>query len=255
MSYIKIQRKILDWEWYRNLNTCRLFFHVLLKANWKDGRFEGKDIPAGSFVSSVSKLSEETGLTQREVRTAVDHLRSTGELTIKSYNKYSVFTVNNYCQYQDIDKQSDKQLPSKRHSNDKLTTTIEEKKEDKKENINNIVEEIIAHLNAATGAKYRPQTDSTKRAIRARLSEGYTINDFIAVIDKKVAEWKGSDMEKYLRPQTLFGTKFESYLNQPIQNKRQAKKNQFNAFPQRERSQEEMSDLEKRLLRGGITHV
>ena len=43
MSYIKIDRKILDWEWYRNLNTCRLFFHLLLKANWKDGRFEGKE--------------------------------------------------------------------------------------------------------------------------------------------------------------------------------------------------------------------
>lgn len=251
MAYIKVDKKILDWEWYRNLNTCRLFFHLLLKANWKAGRFEGKDIPVGSFVSSISRLSEETGLTQREVRTAIDHLRLTGELTIKSYNKYSVFTVNNYCQYQDIDKQSDKQLPSNRHSNDKLTTTIEEKKEDKKENINNIVGQIIEHLNAAAGTKYRSRSDGTKRAIHARLSEGYSISDFITVIDKKVTEWKGTEMEKYLRPQTLFGTKFENYLNQPCQKPGQVKKNQFNSFPQRERTSEEMRDLEKKLLRGG----
>lgn len=250
MAYIKVDRKILEWEWYRNLNTCRLFFHLLLKANWKDGRFEGKDVPVGSFVSSISKLSEETGLTQREVRTAIDHLRSTGELTIKSYNKYSVYTVNNYSHYQDIDKQSDKQPSSKRHSNDKLTTTIEEKKEEKEGNTVNIVGQIVEHLNAAAGTKYRSRSDSTKRAIHARLSEGYVIRDFITVIDKKVTEWKGTEMEKYLRPQTLFGTKFESYLNQPCQKQGQAKKNQFNSFPQRERTKTEMSDLEKKLLRG-----
>lgn len=248
MAYIKVDRKILEWEWYRNLNTCRLFFHFLLKANWKDGRFEGKDVPVGSFVSSISKLSEETGLTQREVRTAIDHLRSTGELTIKSYNKYSVFTVNNYSHYQDIDKQSDKQPPNKRHSNDKLTTTIEEKKEEKEGNTVNIVGQIVEHLNAAAGTKYRTRSDSTKRAIHARLAEGYVISDFITVIDKKVTEWKGTEMEKYLRPQTLFGTKFESYLNQPCQKRGLAKKNQFNSFPQREITSEEMSDLEKQLL-------
>ena len=125
MSYIKIDRKILDWEWYRNLNTCRLFFHLLLKANWKDGRFEGKEIPKGSFVSSVARLAEETDMTTREIRTGLDHLKSTGEVTIKSYSKYSVFTVTNYHCYQDCDKQAtnsrqtnDKQTTSKRQTND-----------------------------------------------------------------------------------------------------------------------------------------
>lgn len=223
---------------------------MLLKANWKDGRFEGKDIPIGSFVSSLSKLSEETGLTQREVRTALEHLKATGELTIKSYNKYSVFTVNNYSLYQDVDKQIDKQVPSKRHSNDKLTTTIEEKKEIKEGNKDNIVEQIITHLNMAAGTKYRYQAESTRRAIRARMSEGYTVSDFFAVIDKKVEEWKGTEMEKYIRPQTLFGTKFESYLNQPSDKPRQVKKNQFNSYPQRQMGKSQIRDLEKRLLGG-----
>ena len=59
----------------------------------------------------------------------------------------------------------------------------------------------------------------TKAKIDARLNEGYTLDDFIVVIEKKVFEWKNTDMEKYLRPETLFGSKFESYLNQPVKKK------------------------------------
>lgn len=93
MEYIKLNRKIMEWEWYGNINTCRLFIHMLLRANWKDGRFEGKVIPRGSFVSSLPKLADETSMTIREVRTAISHLKLTGEVTCKTYPKYTVFTV------------------------------------------------------------------------------------------------------------------------------------------------------------------
>ena len=73
-DYIKLYRSLLDWEWYKNINTKVLFIHLLLKANWKDARFEGQVIPRGSFVSSIAKLSEETDLTIREVRTEISHL-------------------------------------------------------------------------------------------------------------------------------------------------------------------------------------
>ncbi len=262
MSYIKIDRKILDWEWYRNLNTCRLFFHLLLKANWKDGRFEGKEIPKGSFVSSVARLAEETDMTPREIRTGLDHLKSTGEVTIKSYSKYSVFTVTNYHCYQDCDKQAtnsrqtnDKQTTSKRQTNDKRTTTIEEKKEIKEGKNNKIVQNVVTHLNVAAGTRYRYQTESTKRVITARLSDGYTEKDLLTVIDKKTEEWKGTDMEKFLRPQTLFGGKFENYLNQPRASGKKENKNSFNHFPQRERSIAEMSALEKTMLHRNIREI
>ncbi len=98
-NYVKLDRKILDWEWYLNINTKTLFIHMLLKANWKEGHFEGKTISKGSFVSSIPKLSAETGLTEREVRTSISHLKATGELTVKTTNKYSVFTVKNYGLY------------------------------------------------------------------------------------------------------------------------------------------------------------
>ncbi len=132
-DYIKVSRSLLDWEWYRDINTKVLFLHMLLKANWKDGRFEGTTVPRGSFVSSVRKLACETELTEREIRTAISHLKTTGEVTSKTTNKYSVFTVVNYDLYQSGDTQSDTQTTNERQPNDILTTTIEEKKEGKKD--------------------------------------------------------------------------------------------------------------------------
>ena len=188
-NYIKIDRKILEWEWYKNLNTCRLFLHFLLKANWKDGRFEGKDIPRGSFVSSISSLSDDTGLTSREVRTAIGHLKSTGEVTSESHNRFTVFSVTNYDLYQVSDKQTDsqatnerqandKRLTSERHSNDKRMTTIEEKKEIK-EVKKGIYKQIIDLYNdiCVSFSKVTKISENRKKAISARLKM-YEIDDF-----------------------------------------------------------------------------
>ncbi|CAK8054145.1 conserved phage C-terminal domain-containing protein [Eupransor demetentiae] len=80
--------------------------------------------------------------------------------------------------------------------------------------------EIVDYLNLRSGKHYRSTTPKTERFISARVKEGFTADDFKKVIDNKVSEWQGTDMEKYLRPETLFGTKFESYLNQGIDTKR-----------------------------------
>ena len=80
-----------------------------------------------------------------------------------------------------------------------------------------VVSEIIDYLNQKTGKHFRKSIANTTRAINARSKEGFTADDFKAVIDKKVIEWgKDERMKQYLRPQTLFGTKFESYLNQDL---------------------------------------
>ena len=74
-------------------------------------------------------------------------------------------------------------------------------------------ERILAYLNGRLKTRYT-LTDSTRTKIDARFAEGHTVEDFITVIDTKAAEWIGSDSAKYLRPETLFGSKFEGYLNQ-----------------------------------------
>lgn len=77
-----------------------------------------------------------------------------------------------------------------------------------------IAVEVIDYLNDRAGTHYRATSQATKAKIQARLNEGYSVNDFKIVIDKKCAEWIGTEHEKYLRPETLFGPKFEGYLNQ-----------------------------------------
>lgn len=82
------------------------------------------------------------------------------------------------------------------------------------------IKEIVEYLNQKTGSNYRATTKNTQKHIRARLKENYTVADFKTVIDNRVKEWSGNkQLEQYLRPDTLFGTKFESYLNTATVNK------------------------------------
>jgi uncharacterized phage protein (TIGR02220 family) len=92
----------------------------------------------------------------------------------------------------------------------------EEKEEEQEEEKNNIpYREIVSYLNVKTSSSYKPATKKTQTLIKARWNEGFTLDDFKRVIDNKVSEWlKDTKMSQYLRPETLFGTKFESYLNQ-----------------------------------------
>ena len=117
--------------------------------------------------------------------------------------------------------------------NKKVNRTIN--KNVKENNINNInntnnnniiysqvlpYEEIINYLNLKANTHYRHNIKKTQSLISARFNENFTLDDFKRVIDNKVSEWKDTEMEKYLRPETLFGTKFESYLNQKEKEKK-----------------------------------
>lgn len=123
-----------------------------------------------------------------------------------------------------------------------------QKQSTKKEEDTEIYKRIIEHLNDVCGTNYKPTNKTTKEHIHARLADGFSEEDFYTVIDKKSKEWKNTSQERYLRPQTLFSNKFESYLNQKIVEDNP--KNKFNNFSQREYNEKEMSDLEKRLLGG-----
>lgn len=142
-EYVKLFRKMLRWEWYTDISTKVLFIHCLLKANWRDTKWRGMDIKRGQFVTSLSSLSKETGLSVQQVRTALEHLQVTGELTSKTYAKFRVLTVNFYTDYQSANKVSNKQTTSRATSNQQATNkqattdiriykNIQEDKEDKK---------------------------------------------------------------------------------------------------------------------------
>lgn len=109
IGHIKIDRKILNWEWYSDYKMVHLFIHLLIKANYKDNTWQGISVNRGQLITSVEKLSENTGLTTSQTRTCLNHLQNTGEIAIKTTNKYSVVTICKYDTYQSEKKPFSKQ--------------------------------------------------------------------------------------------------------------------------------------------------
>ena len=101
--------------------------------------------------------------------------------------------------------------------------------------------EVVDYLNQAAGTAFRKTSKDTKKHIRARFNDGYTLDDFKTVIDRRVEEWKGTEWEKFLRPSTLLGSKFESYLNQKEEPK--GKKTAFSNFLERDYDKSLMDSL------------
>jgi DNA-binding transcriptional MocR family regulator len=99
-GYVKLYRTLLWWQWYQNPNVFRLYIHILLKASFKDFNFEGKFYKAGSVITSRKKLSEELGISEWQVLTAIEKLRSTGEISVTTTNKFTVIYVNNWVKTQ-----------------------------------------------------------------------------------------------------------------------------------------------------------
>lgn len=134
-SFIKILRKFTEWQWYNKSEMVHLFIHLLLKANYAKGNFQGQDVERGQLISGLQKLNKDTGISEQSIRTCLNRLKSTGEITIKSTNKFSLITIVKYEDYQDHKIKSTSKSTSKstndQQTTNKQSTTIEEVKEGK----------------------------------------------------------------------------------------------------------------------------
>lgn len=136
-GYVKLHRQLLEWEWWDDPQMVHVWIYFLLKANYQDSKWHGIDIPRGSFVTSIDTISKDTHLSVREIRTCLNKLKTTGEVTIKATNRYSVITICKYDIYNSVDAESDKpsdtqqdkQETSKRQTRDKQATTDNNNKE------------------------------------------------------------------------------------------------------------------------------
>lgn len=133
-GYIKLYRSLLTWEWYRDRNTCRLFLHLLLTVNYRPEQWKGREVARGQRVATIQKLADETGLSVREVRTALNHLKKTGEVTSESHSQYTLLTVLGYDRFQGETNETtnDRQTSDKPETNERQ----QRKKARKKENAN-----------------------------------------------------------------------------------------------------------------------
>ena len=171
------------------------------------------------------KVLAEKGIIEYIKHKGMDLIRLTEKG--KSWN----FIENNSEKNPNFDSNSEKspsKLGKKSENNSEKNPTNKDTNIKKDINNKNIYSEAIDYLNEKAGTKYKSSSKNTTRHIQARLNEGYTLEDFKTVIDKKCSEWLNTDMEKYLCPDTLFGSKFEKYLNQKINATRINNKNTQN---------------------------
>lgn len=190
----------------------------------------------GCYEVSIKQMSDESGYSKDVVERLIDRMekthdvirynKNTKELLILNWGKYnwtkspklkpaivsgiqSVKTpeFNEYLSnlYESVDTVS---IPYTYGSDTSVTVTDT--------TFNNLFRQIIDYLNTKANTRYKYTSDKYRKSVHARVEEGFVLNDFMEVIDKKCAEWIGTEWEKFLRPETLFGTKFESYLNQKV---------------------------------------
>lgn len=129
-GWIKIHRQLLEWEWYDDNNTFRLFIHLMLKANHKEKNYRGTVVKVGSLLTGLDVLSKETGLSVQQVRTCIKRLKSTSEITIKTSSKGSVIQLVNYKKYQ----LSTSETTNEQQTSNKRATTNKNVKNEKNDN-------------------------------------------------------------------------------------------------------------------------
>ncbi len=135
-GWICVHRQLLEWEWFSDHNTFRLFVYFMLKANHQDKRWKGILIKRGQHLTSLDGICVGSGLTKSQVRTSIKKLKSTHEIAHESNKQHTVITVINYNLYQSNDTQVSTRIAHESHTNDtRVTTNNNDNNEKKKDNI------------------------------------------------------------------------------------------------------------------------
>lgn len=228
MNYIKQIKAFYELVEINPLSTGQIalwsaLMHINNKCSWIEW-----------FSASSSRLQEITGLSESGISKARNVLKQRGFIDYKKSSnrkiapKYKIIELNSTV-VSNVESNVESTVVSTVVSNVE-STALNKPKQKLKQKHNNYIVEIIDYLNEKAGTNYKSTTQKTRDIIKARLNEKFTVEDFKVVIDKKVSDWKCTEWEKFLRPQTLFGTKFESYLNQNFSNTNKQKSKTSNPF-------------------------
>lgn len=161
-GWIKLHRKIVDWEWFTSPSTLQLFIYLLLRANKEDKKCRGILIKRGQLVTSVATISEETKLSTQQVRTSLNRLKSTNEITSKTTNKFTLVTVCKYESYQlyeEVEQQTKQQ--ALQQTNNKQITNKQQQLKNNKNIRNNKKESILTNVRIDEKATDAPVVATT----------------------------------------------------------------------------------------------
>lgn len=140
MRYIKLCDKIVDWEWFTDGNMLKVWLYLLVKAQYADGKYRGVEVKRGQLLTGRKLIASETRLSEQQVRTCINRLKSSGQITIESTNQYSLITIVKYDDYQGSDSYNIQQIIQPANlpitngqptDNQRITTYKKDKKEKK----------------------------------------------------------------------------------------------------------------------------
>lgn len=189
-GYIRLYRKLMRWGWYQDCVVKDLFLHLLLTASFKDFEWMGRQLEAGQLITGRKKLAEELNFSERQIRTALEKLKSTGEVTTETTNKYTIVTVVNWKDYQSNEEKPTKSLTNERPTSDQQKTNERPHRKNVKnvKNVNNsnssagappLLSEILSFI-----SKNRLNVDGEK------FFKHYTESEWKTSDGKKVTDWK-----------------------------------------------------------------
>lgn len=188
-GFIKLYRQLRDWEWYKDGNTMRVFIHLLISANHKPGRWKGIEIGRGQFLTGRKSLALDLDLTEQEIRTAINKLKSTNEITSEATSTYTLYTLQNYDLYQS---QTTSEATNEQPTSNQRATT------NKNENNNNNKKNIEKNINKK---KKKWETEKKEEKIEIISKVFLTPEE-----DKKVREKYGSHYKEAIE-------KLSNYIN------------------------------------------
>ena len=184
-GWIKIHRKVLEWEWYDDPNTFRLFMHLILKANHKDKKYRGQIVKAGCLLTGRELLSSETGLSIQQVRTCLERLKSTNEITINSSRQGTIIQVVKYKDYQVSTNDVTTNQPQ---DNQQVTTN---------KNVKNEKEVLLDEWVAYRRGIRKPLSEATINKLLTEMND-YTYDKCRYVVDLSISNgWQGLFWDRY----------------------------------------------------------
>ncbi|WP_246169824.1 conserved phage C-terminal domain-containing protein [Alkalibaculum sporogenes] len=227
-GWIKLHRKTLE-----NPIVCKdsdhlaLWIYLLANATHTEygSMFKGERITLqpGQLLAGRKSIASFLKVNENKVQRMLKSFEIEQQIKQQTSNQNRLISILNWTLYQSSEQQSEQQVNNKRTTSEQQVNTNKNVK-----NIENVKNDknykyIVEYLNQKTGKSFSTKTKSTTAKIHARLEEGFTVDDFKKVIDIKTSEWlSDANMQKYLRPETLFGNKFESYLNQKLKTQQQS---------------------------------
>jgi len=196
-GWIKLYRVLKEWEWYKDSHMVHLFIHLLLSANRQDGKWRGIEVKRGQLITGRIELSNETGISQRSIRTCIERLKSTNELTIKTTNKYSIITICKYEDYQSEkqtdDQQYDNPLTNNRPTIDQQSTTNKKEEKEKKKRIDicdpPTLQEVVQFF----------KEKGFDEHLAARAWSSYDANNWLDSKNQKIVNWKMKMIQVWFR--------------------------------------------------------